>query len=898
MKENIKYQFLITTQAGQSLAFPDNTNNLNITWEKEPNAAKFRKKLQGKIKFVNEDFNKLYTQEKSIYRCNPITLLINRNCGGFTEYYNAQILCDNGAWDVDHCEVEIEASVMDDYTCYDDGKDTEVNLFSVVSSAEEVNTLKGTIETMSCFFNGYPAVDWCGDGDPYDQGWEILSVDATQDAPSESGPGDINQTIVWIRERLETITPQPAPWIEISAIPDGLVTNYVFVRAPILYDKVSNNGVRHIQYSWKYGAHFQNGFKLYDVISYFVNSMCPDLGIKSDFFQWNPDNESDINYVTGEQSKVLNLILFQKSDVKRPPSQSDIDNGFAADDAASIANITFDAIFQDILNTFKLQWWIEDGYLRIEHPKYFDQILGIDLTLPRSDSPLRSGKNTYNYATDGLPRKEIFTWMDKSLPGTDFAGQDIVYISTCAGISDKNNKNISISNITTDVQLCLDNPDPDSDVVSDDGFVLMACDADNYLLYQEIIIAGSVLNNTLAWAHLQFDYFRYNTYFQQFRLNNSIEESLKVIPNKRQANVQCVICCDEEFDPEKLVKTVVGTGIVNAASINLFTDILTLEVLFEQNKDLVTNEIPVATDNFARTPINEPIEIDILAYASDSDGTLDPSTLTVNSGPSHGTAEVTVDYKILYTPDEDYTGPDLFTWNVKDNLGEVSNNATETLDVYQPAVASDDAFVVAKNRELFSDMNNLLTNDLGTGSLYCIAETKRADHGNVQIFENGTFFYFPDSNYVGDDTFDYTMKDINDDTDTGTVTITVFEPVPIFVKLVKENIVNSNVTDICMTGPKVTGTQTTKDFRAYFYSDMAGTIPLDVSGYGDDLLFNAHTVTNGSPSDSPDSKPISGVSLFIGNFKTDFLDNGCNGTLNYHRTFDINLLPSSDYTII
>lgn len=899
MKEDPKYRFFITTQAGQVEMFPQNTNSLHITWVKQNNTAYFRKTLTGKIKFVEADFNKLYVQERSIYRCNAITLLINKNCEGYAEFFNGRMLCDDGDWDIDHCEVEIQASSQDLYTCYDDNKDVEFNLFSYIAHGEHVNTLRGTIEILTCHSYTYPPVDWCGDGDnPYEQGWTILSVNAVQDPPSDSGPSNINQTIVWIRERLETVEIQPAPWILISATPDGLVTDYVYVRAPALFDKVSTpDGPRSTIYIWKYGAKWQNGMKLYDVMNFLVTNMCPGLTVVSDFFQWNPINVSTVNYQTGEDSKVLNLILFQKSDVKRPPTESDIALGFAEDDAATDATTSLDPILQDICVMFKLQWWIEDDSFRIEHVSYFNTVLGLDLILARDDSKYRIGKTAYNYKTDSLPHKEIFNWMDKSGPG-EFSGTDIIYQSTCSGISDKNNKNNSVQHITTDVQLCLDNPESDSSIVDDEGFVIMACDDENSLLYQPPIIGGHQLNNTLAWSSLQQDYWRYNTYFEQFLLNNEIQNTQKIIPNKSQQGVIAVICCGEDFDPDKLVKTAVGIGEVEVASLNLFTDMLTLNLLFDQNEGLLVNDAPVATGSNERTPKNTDITIDVLVHASDSDGTINPATLEIVTGPAHGTAVITMDNKITYSPAVDYIGGDSFVWRVKDDLNQPSNNATETIVVYQPAVAVDDAFKIARNKTLFNAAYRLLANDSGTGSLSCVVESKPTAHGNVDIFADGTFRYIPALDYDGVDTFDYTMKDANADTDIGTVTITVFIPVPVFVHLVKDNTVVSNVVDICTGGPRTTGTQTTKDFIAHFYSDAGGTIPLDVTGYEDDLLSNGHTVINGTPSDSAGSNVISGFTLFIGNFKTIFIDNGCDGSLNYHRTFDITLVASPDYTII
>ena len=61
-----------------------------------------------------------------------------------------------------------------------------------------------------------------------------------------------------------------------------------------------------------------NGVAFSKVIIELVKNACPNLIVKSDFFQINPDNISTTNYVTNRLSVVDNIVVFQKSDVKRP----------------------------------------------------------------------------------------------------------------------------------------------------------------------------------------------------------------------------------------------------------------------------------------------------------------------------------------------------------------------------------------------------------------------------------------------------------------------------------------------------------------------------------------------------------------------------------------------------
>ena len=58
-----------------------------------------------------------------------------------------------------------------------------------------------------------------------------------------------------------------------------------------------------------------------------------------------------------------------------------------------------------------------------------------------------------------------------------------------------------------------------------------------------------------------------------------------------------------------------------------------------------------------------------LGNDSDPDDGLDPSSVTVTSGPSNGSTSVNVDGSIDYTPDPDFFGSDSFTYEVCDLAG-------------------------------------------------------------------------------------------------------------------------------------------------------------------------------------------------------------------------------------
>jgi regulation of enolase protein 1 (concanavalin A-like superfamily) len=103
---------------------------------------------------------------------------------------------------------------------------------------------------------------------------------------------------------------------------------------------------------------------------------------------------------------------------------------------------------------------------------------------------------------------------------------------------------------------------------------------------------------------------------------------------------------------------------------------------------------PMANDDTVfMTPLDS-IAIDVLANDTDSDGTLDISTVTIVSGPSHGTATLdTTTGLVAYVHTDSAATGDSFTYTVRDNDGAVSNEATVTIVVTSEPVdniVSDD----------------------------------------------------------------------------------------------------------------------------------------------------------------------------------------------------------------
>ncbi|NWG26850.1 MAG: cadherin-like domain-containing protein [Pseudorhodoplanes sp.] len=186
----------------------------------------------------------------------------------------------------------------------------------------------------------------------------------------------------------------------------------------------------------------------------------------------------------------------------------------------------------------------------------------------------------------------------------------------------------------------------------------------------------------------------------------------------------------------------------------------TVENFTNGSFDLVLGSLnagPVATDDTVSTVKGVAKVIDVLGNDADPDGTLDAATVTVVDNPANGTVSVNpTTGAITYTPATGYSGPDSFTYTVKDNNGEVSNIATVSIDV-----AAQYSYTLTEGDDVFSgDSLNLLSagiavNGLG-GDDYIVTSNRVAQPDVIEGGEgNDLIFTGAGNDYVdggaGDD---------------------------------------------------------------------------------------------------------------------------------------------------
>lgn len=140
---------------------------------------------------------------------------------------------------------------------------------------------------------------------------------------------------------------------------------------------------------------------------------------------------------------------------------------------------------------------------------------------------------------------------------------------------------------------------------------------------------------------------------------------------------------------------------------------------------LTIEQGPTAVADAAETVKDLSKTIDVIANDTDSDGTLDPTTVTIVDQPLHGTVTVNATTGVVtYKPAAGYVGADTFTYTVKDNDGNVSTPATVTLDV-------TGAHILTSGNDVFSgDSLGLTTSGIevhgGAGDDYIVTSNRAA----------------------------------------------------------------------------------------------------------------------------------------------------------------------------
>lgn len=147
--------------------------------------------------------------------------------------------------------------------------------------------------------------------------------------------------------------------------------------------------------------------------------------------------------------------------------------------------------------------------------------------------------------------------------------------------------------------------------------------------------------------------------------------------------------------------SVSNIGIVTFTPSLLFTGSISINYTVMDNNGAVSNiakitiavqplNAPVANADEATTNANTAVDINVVGNDKDSDGTIDPTTVDLNvvtagvqktNNAVEGSYSVNETGVVTFSPKLNFVGTAVLQYNVKDNKGVMSNNATITIEV-------------------------------------------------------------------------------------------------------------------------------------------------------------------------------------------------------------------------
>ena len=183
------------------------------------------------------------------------------------------------------------------------------------------------------------------------------------------------------------------------------------------------------------------------------------------------------------------------------------------------------------------------------------------------------------------------------------------------------------------------------------------------------------------------------------------------------------------------------------------------------------NRPPVAVADVAETPFGTSVTVDVIANDTDPDG--DALAVTSFTEPARGMVEL-VNGRLVYTPDEGWSGTDYFEYTVCDTNGAC---ATQTVSVVvlssgnHPPVAIDDVVTVPAGETVTFDPT---ANDSDPdGDVVTVSSVGQPSNGTATLGDDGLITYTPDAGFVGEDTFEVVVTDPDGETSTSVVTVFV-----------------------------------------------------------------------------------------------------------------------------
>jgi hypothetical protein len=198
------------------------------------------------------------------------------------------------------------------------------------------------------------------------------------------------------------------------------------------------------------------------------------------------------------------------------------------------------------------------------------------------------------------------------------------------------------------------------------------------------------------------------------------------------------------------------------------------------------NTAPIATADAVTVPMNDTGNI-ISVCANDSDPDAGDTVTVAGLGiPDRGgSVSLATSQTVNYSPAANYTGTETFTYTIKDRSGATASaRVTVTVKNTSPT-ANRDRFKVRKRNTTLRTADEkyrlpVLRNDVSNSgtplTLAGAVQDARAIHGLVEI-DGNDLLYTPPADFTGSEVFLYTVRDANNQSATGEVTVEITDQI-------------------------------------------------------------------------------------------------------------------------
>lgn len=265
------------------------------------------------------------------------------------------------------------------------------------------------------------------------------------------------------------------------------------------------------------------------------------------------------------------------------------------DQAAQKGEITLEELMNMLRDCFRCYWFIEDNKFKIEHISYFmkggsysgSNNIQLDTTTLKD----QFNKKLYQYFQSAIEfdKSELasryeFAWADDA---TEVFSGPIVEVKSSYVQKDLKEE-VNVSSFSSDVDFMIACPEN----FSSDGFALL-CPIKNGSKYELPIVAQNLIDSEdsnyeaiaqnfyASWKYL-LRFYMYDLSAENIEINEGITYySPYSVKKCKQHEISLPIA--EDLKAFKLIKTSIGSGMINEMSINLDTRIAKIELVYNPN---------------------------------------------------------------------------------------------------------------------------------------------------------------------------------------------------------------------------------------------------------------------------------------------------------------------------